>query len=445
MQIKKTAKDQSKIIKEQRTIEEHPAQHNQALKTPKHDKRTMAPSSNTSTIEQNRLDDTELKIIPLNKVLVNKQILDRFKSAPPILLSPTSNQQVGSPLIVKGTGLNNTAIEINVQSKYDHQTQDLGLFRTTSDANGNWQTFPINLWAPDDAQNISYIITVTQFDQNNNPSREARVVALPKKDNTMFVLNSNLVRPKLKPKLKGQLVAKKHEVTPIEFGPVDKPIIINPTNGYVSRDGRIQIMGIGTEGHQVKSNVVLNYFSQRKEYQKTFNFISQVGENGIWRTVLKHYPVPNDAYDIQYTIGSQQIRLVDNKASEQVTIQISQLISNPKLSNFTYKKPDFPSTGTGQVWDGITGTKYYENIQLRGQGGAGLKVSITNYNIRDGEQEGSRSGTVDVDRDGKWKWDTGWRYSHDKKDIDSFLIKITQSNPGDESDRSETIVEYRTK
>ena len=121
------------------------------------------------------------------------------------------------------------------------------------------------------------------------------------------------------------------------------------------------------------------------------------------------------------------------------------MISLPKLTDFSYKKPDFASTSSGQVYNEITGKKYYEQVYVKGDGGAGLKVTVVLDNIKKGARSGGRTGTVEVDQAGKWKWDAGWRVKDGGDTVDSFVLKITQSNPGDESDKSETIVEYRTK
>lgn len=418
------------------------------------DKITVKPPSNILLVARKDFENVKMKDVKLKKANLNTSLLETLKSAPPRITSPSSNAQVSSPIIVKGTGLKNTPIEIHIQSNYAAGKQDLGVFRTTSDASGNWQTIPINLWAPDDAKNVSYVITATQFDEDNRPSREGSVTAVPKQGQIMLVnSHPSLVQAKLQPKL--TQVSKRPTINvpvkeePVKeepnLGPVDKPIIINPTNGSISRDGRFQIMGTGTPGHTVKSTVNLVYYLKRNKQHKNFSFDAQVASNGVWRTELKNYSVPKEAYDIQYSITSHQIRSEDNKRSATDKASLSQMISSPKLSHFSYKAPDFASSGSGQVWNGITGKKYYEHVYLKGDGGAGLKVSISVDTIKDGKKRGGRRGTVDVDSAGHWKWDAGWRVKDGSDTVDSFVVKITQSNPGDESDKSETVVESRTK
>lgn len=219
----------------------------------KHDKITVKPPSNIRLVARKDFDNIKMKNITLKKATISKSLLETFKAVPPKLTSPKSNEQVSSPIIIKGTGLQNTPIEINMQSTYTGGKQDLGVFRTTSDAKGNWQTTPINLWAPEDVKNVSYLITATQFDEDNGPSREASVTAVPKQGKIMLVNSRpSLVQAKIKPKLTSM---SKPNIEPIDLGPVDKPIIITPTNGSISRDGRFQIMGTGTHGHKVKSRV----------------------------------------------------------------------------------------------------------------------------------------------------------------------------------------------
>lgn len=409
------------------------------------DKITVKPPSNVLLVARKDFENIQMKTIALKKASINESLLESLKMAAPNLTSPKPNEQVSSPLIVKGTGEGNNAVEVKMQAIYTGGEQDLGVFRTNADASGNWQTIPINLWAPEDAKNIKYKITATQFDEDNAPSRAARVTAVPKQGQIM-VLNSPQVVAKatIKPKLtKAQ---KRPDIKVPDLGPVDRPMIISPSNGIVSRDGRFQIMGTGTPGHKVKSKVDLQYFSKRNKKQKSFNFDVEVDENGIWRTDLKNYPVPEEAYDIQYSIASHQIRPVDKKTSESDNAEISQMISSPNLTHFSYKAPDFPSTGTGTIIDFvILNKKFYERVYLKGEGGAGLKVKIVVDLIKNGAKSGSRPGIVDVDNSGRWKWDTGWRVKNGPDTVDSFIVKITQSNPGDETDKSETIVEYRTK
>lgn len=405
------------------------------------DKITVTPPSNVKLIARKDFEQVQMKDVALKKATISKGLLEALKAIAPKLTSPTPNAQVSSPLIVKGTGLKNAPIEVTVHSQYSGGTQDLGVFRTTSDANGKWQTIPINLWAPDGVKNLKYLISATQFDDDKGTSRAAQVTAVPKQGHIM-VLNAptQIAHAKVKPKL--TKVHKKPEIQPVDLGPVKKPIIASPQNGSVSTDGRFQIVGTGTPGHTAKTEVDVAYFSKRKKQRKQFLFSAQVDKDGIWSTDLKNYQLPNDAYDIKYTIKSHQIRPEDRKTAMSDEIIISQSIASPKLTKFSYKEPDFATTGTGQVINSITGKVYKDHVYVNGEGGAGLKVKVSVRTVRDGKEAGGRTGIVEVDSRGKWKWDTGWKHS---KKIDSFVIKMTQSNPGDEADKSETVVEYRTK
>lgn len=405
------------------------------------DRITVKPPSDILLVARKDYENIQMKTVVLKNATVNKNLLESLKAAPPKLTSPTAKAQVSSPLVVKGTALKNTSIEVTVSSKYDQGKQDLGVFRTTSDASGNWQTIPINLWAPEDVKNVNYVITATQFDEEKGPSRAASVTAVPKQGQIMVLhAPSTLTSVTMKPEL--TKVKNRPEIKPVDLGPVKKPIIIAPTNGSVSPNGRFQIMGTGTPGHNVKSRVNLSYYSKRNKQHKNFSFDAVVDKNGIWRTVDKNYSVPKEAYDIQYLISSHQIRPQDKKTSTSDKASLTQMISLPKLTNFSYKEPDFATTGTGEVINGLMGHVYKDHVYVQGEGGPGLKIKVSVTVVRNGKEGGGRTGVVDVDPNGKWKYDAGWKYS---KKIDSFIIKMTQSNPGDESDQSETVIEYRTK
>ncbi|MDG4945249.1 thiol-activated cytolysin family protein [Weeksellaceae bacterium KMM 9713] len=78
-----------------------------------------------------------------------------------IITSPTKNEQVKSPLIVKGNADRNTVIEVNVVVNYTGGSQDLGTFKVNTKSDGSWSTIPINLWMPEGARNVKFDITAS--------------------------------------------------------------------------------------------------------------------------------------------------------------------------------------------------------------------------------------------------------------------------------------------
>ncbi|MDG4945248.1 OmpA family protein [Weeksellaceae bacterium KMM 9713] len=78
-----------------------------------------------------------------------------------IITSPTKNEQVKSPLIVKGNADRNTVIEVNVVVNYTGGSQDLGTFKVNTKSDGSWSTIPINLWMPEGAKNVKFDITAS--------------------------------------------------------------------------------------------------------------------------------------------------------------------------------------------------------------------------------------------------------------------------------------------
>ena len=78
-----------------------------------------------------------------------------------IITSPTDNQQVKSPLVVKGNADRNSVIEVNVNLTYSGGSQDLGTFEVNTTKDGSWATIPINLWMPEGAKNVQFNITAS--------------------------------------------------------------------------------------------------------------------------------------------------------------------------------------------------------------------------------------------------------------------------------------------
>src|SRR5699024_2680898 len=159
---------------------------------------TVTPPKNVQIVALKDLKEVKMKTVILKKAVISEQLLEMLKADPPKISSPKPNEQVNSPLIIKGTGFKNAPVEVRVKSRYTNGENDLGLFRTTSDDQGNWQTIPINLCAPKEAQNISYQITATQFDEEKGPSRDTRITVKPKQGGIMLVKgNAQLIASKI--------------------------------------------------------------------------------------------------------------------------------------------------------------------------------------------------------------------------------------------------------
>lgn len=418
------------------------------------DKITVHPPANVVTVARKDLDAVQMREVKLKPVSLASAALEALKSPAPTISAPRAGSQVSSPLIIKGTGEKDALVEVEIRSKYSGGEQHLGTFRTKSDNQGNWQTIPVNLWAPDEAKNLSYSIKATQYTEEKGHSRAVSLSVTPH-TGTIMVVNA---QPKLQPVAKASVPvtrsiparaeSKAPEKTeakeaPAELGPVSEPTIVTPQSGSLLMNDRFQVMGIGIPQSQVNTKVFVTYFQNRRKQEKTYEFQTRTDGNGVWRTQMNNYALPSGAYDITYDIQCDQVRAEDSKRSRKSRSIVRQIVAPPKLTKFVYKAPDLPSRSTEQIWDWLTNAKYRESFVLEGTGGPGLKLDIILDVVRNNVQSLGRTGTVEVGSDGKWKWETAWKYTDDS--IDSFVIKLTQSNPGNADDRSETVIEYRTK
>ena len=102
-----------------------------------------------------------------------------------IITSPTKNEQVESPLIVKGNANRNTVLEVNVLVNYTGGSQDLGTFKVTTNNVGSWSTIPINLWMPEGAKNVRYDITASIEQGDKNYTTNIVSVQPPQKTQTI--------------------------------------------------------------------------------------------------------------------------------------------------------------------------------------------------------------------------------------------------------------------
>lgn len=405
---------------------------------------TVTPPGNVAIVARKDLNSIQMKEFKLKPGNLSSSLLESLKGPSPSFESPRANEQVSSPLVIKGKGEKGATIELNVHSKYNGGEEHLGLFRIKADGQGNWQSVPISLWAPEGAQNLSYSIKAVQFAEGKGASREARLTVKPKQGAVM-VMN---IKPQL---LKANAVVKKpttipklpeKKEDPVNLGPVPDPVIVSPQDYAVLENGRFQIAGMALPNSLVKTDVFVTYFNKRKKEEKIHRMESQADQNGVWRTPTGNFSPPDGAYDIQYTIHSQQVRAEDSKHSNKVRVRLTQKIAPPKLTTFTYTAPDFPSTSAGTIWDAAWGVQYNEKFKLIGKGGPGLKLDIRLDYIRRGNRAPGNKETIEVGPDGNWEWSTSWKY---KPDVDTYVILLTLSNPGNEMDQSDRVVEYRSR
>ena len=89
----------------------------------------------------------------------------------PTITKPTEDQEVSSPLVIRGKGVKGNTIKVHVSAewvkrvlilKFDRD-KDFGTFTTTVQPNGTWQTSPIDIDLGDDAEDIEYTITAVQI------------------------------------------------------------------------------------------------------------------------------------------------------------------------------------------------------------------------------------------------------------------------------------------
>jgi hypothetical protein len=94
--------------------------------------------------------------------------------------SPANGSTAQNPLILRGKAAPNAQVEVNItalgtQLYVFEYREDLGKSQVRADANGNWQTAPINLPTRKNIAGLSYSITVTQTD---GVQRESEPVTL---------------------------------------------------------------------------------------------------------------------------------------------------------------------------------------------------------------------------------------------------------------------------
>lgn len=113
-----------------------------------------------------------------------------------IITSPTKNEQVESPLIVKGNADRNTVLEVNVVVNYTGGSQDLGTFKVTTNSVGSWSTIPINLWMPEGAKNVKFDITASI--EQGDTTYTTNVVSVKPPQKTQTIPLSELKEARIK-------------------------------------------------------------------------------------------------------------------------------------------------------------------------------------------------------------------------------------------------------
>lgn len=372
-----------------------------------------------------------------------------FAAAPPAITSPASNEQVSSPVTIKGTAAENAPVQVSVKAKFTGGEQDLGMFRTKANTAGKWETTPINLFVPEDAKNTSFVIAAVQFDENDSRSRTGTVTVKPK-SNIMLLHTGKPVMaiaqkpatihrrvvPDIKiPKAAATTAPAETPKPPAANVPVTKPMIITPQNNEFIDGSSVQFFGKGTAGNTVKLIVDLKYLELGSRKSKRYQFSSTVDANEIWSTQKTRFSVPANAYDIKYQVSAHQTS-PDGKNSGAVSMTLKQQVSQPEIKSLTYFHPSSTASRDVMVSLGVL-DRQKDKVTVTGTGGRGLKVKCELQITKNGKKSGHRYGEVIVDSKGKWKWETGWLAGSPAKY--KLTVVAVQMSPGVNDDKSEPV------
>lgn len=100
------------------------------------------------------------------------------------ILQPTENDRAISPLVVRGRAAPNATVDVSVHIAgvrllIFEYSQDLPTQQVQADANGNWQSQPIELPKVRNVSNLEYTVTATQTDAANRRSDPVTVTLKP--------------------------------------------------------------------------------------------------------------------------------------------------------------------------------------------------------------------------------------------------------------------------
>ena len=107
----------------------------------------------------------------------------------PVLTAPKADDQVTSPLVVRGQAAPNAVVEVSVRAEGTQvllvlftqaYREDLDTKQIQADARGNWATQPIALPRPRDTRDLKYTITVTQTNVAGQRSDPVTLAVTPK-------------------------------------------------------------------------------------------------------------------------------------------------------------------------------------------------------------------------------------------------------------------------
>jgi hypothetical protein len=89
--------------------------------------------------------------------------------------APADEERVTSPVVIKGKAAPNAIIDVSLRAEGTQffileYKEELGTQQVRADANGNWQTKPIDLPARRNVADLRYVVTTTQTDAANRQS-----------------------------------------------------------------------------------------------------------------------------------------------------------------------------------------------------------------------------------------------------------------------------------
>lgn len=395
---------------------------------------TVLPPKTVQLIQRAQLGEIKMLEKPLRPTTISSTVLDGLNLLPaPNITEPKNGAQVDSMLRLKGKGLQNVMIEFSIIAKSDtNEEHDLGFYRVKTDPNGDWESSQIRLWTPFETNDIKYQIEAVQFDEDSGESKKRRITLHSKKQarlNTTATIaqprsiDKNKINRKLSPK----------DATAFEAP--SKPLQISPQPGEVISHGPIQFLGTGTAGNKVVTSVSYRYFVNGRVEINSSILTSNVDQSGVWRTPIKDFGIPDNAYDIQYSVTNHQVT-AKNKKSEMEALSFKQKLKNPEIGSTSHYHET--STGTGTVIRSLGWKEpYKDEVTVKGKGGAGLHILVELRIIRDNVEVGGRYGTVRVNSKGKWEWKGGWKKSGNPDY--KFIVRATQVSPGNYDDKSDVI------
>lgn len=220
------------------------------------------------------------------------------------ITSPANNTQVASPLIIKGIANKNKQVEVNIEATFTGGSQDLGTFKANVDSRGQWSTTPINLWVPEDAKNVNFLLTATQT-VNNKKSTSKTVTILPPqtiKTIARAEIKGDIimqVNPKVAQKRMTQNVTLKPGVNPALVKAAALPEITSPSHQAVITTPLI-VEGTAKRGSTISVTVKSNI---AKPEMNSKSVRAEVDEKGNWKTPPINLWLFEDATDARFTIS----------------------------------------------------------------------------------------------------------------------------------------------